>query len=788
MKNYSKYLFLAILLFFITNHSLFGQNTTTTKIIGGVLDADGNGLPYATIQLLDTFDSTTLFGTITHESGLFSIDSVKANKYLIKVSCVGFKTVFRSKDLTHTKKESYLKAFTLNIDTVQLKGIEVKEKAEGYYEFANKTIFYPDSISLKSSKNALDLLNKLPEIQVNKRSQSISVMGNSNVLVLINGIDNHRLVKAIKPEDVEKIVLITHPSAKFRSDVTSVVNIVLKDKRKQGFSIFTDLSVALNQKNHYAFLQLAYSIKKWNFFVTYNGMLYRALTNDTLKRNGSDNGDEFTYLSTPLDKSVFDSYMHRIQYGIDFLPDKKTLISFTGQTKMSDYSFHQRQKTLYILNRLETEIRKNGMDSKDKSIQQNYSLYFKKNFSKRNALKLNSNIYFLHHSGHSFLMDTIFLLSTPAESISSRNEFSNYHQFSVTSRFDYEHNFSKLLKAEGGYQIYYRNIKSNIHSEEIANQLTYSEFRNAFYGTFNLELGKYGFEAGARFENSSVLIYDTIHHNYFKLLPSLSVVYKPKHHHTIRLSYNKRLKYPSVYLLNPYEFYSSDSSSFSSGNPYLFPENIHNFEATYSYKRKAMNLSVSLNYSIINDIVVQVYDISKNVVGSQYQNIGKANRFGVNFNAYFILFNFMETESYLYLKYNSFANNVEHNGFGYKGGISTYMSLPWDIDFDLTLIFGNKEVYYNGFSEENFLIDEISFSKDILNGNGSVGISVWEPFFKNIYREKIWSNKFKEKTISETTNNTSILIEFTYSINKGKKINKFKKELQMENNSKNAKR
>jgi len=176
------------------------------------------------------------------------------------------------------------------------------------------------------------------------------------------------------------------------------------------------------------------------------------------------------------------------------------------------------------------------------------------------------------------------------------------------------------------------------------------------------------------------------------------------------------------------------------------------------------------------------------VISAKYENIGQSNRYGFNINSYTVLFNFLEMESYLYLKYDNFIYNTAHNGFGYKGGISAYMNLLWDIDFDFTFLFGTKTINYTGYEKDNFSIDEISLSKDIFNGKGSIGISIWEPFFRDINYEKIWTKEFTEENVSETLNNTALLIEFTYNIEKGRKIKKIKKDLLMENNSTNLKR
>jgi len=781
MVSQMKLIVAIILIIALTSTNGISQQLTSTKIIGRVIDTTESGVPYATIQFLGMNDSLTRYGAITNENGIFSIDSVNFADYLIKVSCVGFKTNIRTQHFDKQKKETYLSAFTLNIDNVQLSAIEITGKASRYYELADKTVFYPDSISLKTCKNGIDLIKKLPEIQVDKRTEAIRVLGSSNVLVLINGINNSRSLKAISPDDIDRIELITHPSAKYRSDITSVVNVILKDKRKQGLSVFTDLSICVHQKNHFANAQITYTINKWQIFLNYRAMLYQSISNDTTKRNDYSENNTYTYLSFADKATEYNRSLHRIQYGIDFFPNKKTTINLTGQLILSNTLFDSQRKMIAKTNQSLFRTAKSTYLSENNSVQQNYTLFFEREFSNENSIIWNTNFYFLNDIGSSNITDTSNYTAPSYITSSQRDEFSAYNQFSVNSKIDYNHPITERIKFETGYQFYNRKILSDINSASIYSVLNYYDIRNSIYGNALFEYNTIGIQVGLRSESLNIQLYDTVRNHYIKLLPSASLIFRLKPKHNIRLSYNQRLNYPSYYLLNPYNFYSSDSLSLRSGNPYLLPENTHILKTTYSYKNKKFNTSFSIEYRNVTNIIVENITVENGIIQSKFENLGRVNQYGMNLNIYAVLFNFMELESYLYLAYNSFEGRSDYNGLAYNGGISAYVPLPWDIDFEMTFIMESKKVDYNGYSTSNTIIDELSISKSVLNDNGSIGISVWEPFFRARENEYIWSPSYSDESKWVQTNNTCVMLNFSYFINKGKKVKKSNKKLEMEN-------
>ncbi len=559
----------------------FSQDKSVTRIYGMVVDTNDAGMPFATIQFLKTNDSSLVCGTISDENGYFIIDSVTLNTYKIKVSCVGYKPLYREQKITEKKKETYLKRFRLTTDPVQLDCVEITGKATGIRELADKTVYYPDSLKIESSRNGLEIIDKLPEIKVDKKDEEIKVLGNSNVLVLINGVNNNRTLKSINPLDIERIEVITHPSAKYRSDISSVVNVVLKDNRQQGLSLYSDISVCLHQNNHFGIFQLGYVSNKWQLSLNYTGMTYYSLSRDTSSMIEKSSGNLYEYSSYSSKNNIFTSNTHRIQYGIDFSPDKKNLFSFTGQTKWSGSFFENHQNLFGIANDSLNRMSRSAQSIESHNTQNNFSLFYKRRFKNENELSWNTNFYLLNDFSDIDIYDSSQYYNPEYSSETNRKERYDFFQFSINSKIDHTHNFSKKLRLETGYQLYSRHIESEKKSEIIQSNLDYYDLRNSVYTNLVFNSNSHGFQAGFRLERSDIKVYDSISNNYIKLLPSLSYFLKLNTKNSLRFIYNQKLEYPPYFLLNPYIAFSSDSLKLSSGNPFLLPEHRHIYNLIY---------------------------------------------------------------------------------------------------------------------------------------------------------------------------------------------------------------
>ena len=201
------------------------------------------------------------------------------------------------------------------------------------------------------------------------------------------------------------------------------------------------------------------------------------------------------------------------------------------------------------------------------------------------------------------------------------------------------------------------------------------------------------------------------------------------------------------------------------------------------YNSNSFYSAFSFKYQNVDNIIIESLYSQNGVLKSKYFNKGNAENYTCDFETSFSLFNLFDIDILISGSYSVFKNNSIHNGFSYYSEIQFYSPLPWEIDLDIDVILFDKSINYNGYESTNLLIDEISLSKDVFN-NFSIGFSVWEPFLKAIDKERVWTDTYTEKSISQITNNTCYMINLTYLLNKGKKVKKIKHESLIEYNSK----
>jgi len=243
MKKFS-FLFLVIYV------SGFSQNVNKIDI-GGIIKEKGSGqkIEYACLQLLETTQGNIAYGAVTDSSGSFFIPGVKCQNYKLVVSRIGYKTYKQLLTVSPTKSPFSL-SVQLILDSVYLHETVIKGTATGTKTLVDKIVFVPDSTVLKDAMTGLDVIRKAPDVTVNKSTNEVKVLGNPNVLILIDGMENNRDLRSIDSKDIERVEIITNPSSKYDSDVATVLNVILRKDRKKGLKILTTLDF-FTQKKHY---------------------------------------------------------------------------------------------------------------------------------------------------------------------------------------------------------------------------------------------------------------------------------------------------------------------------------------------------------------------------------------------------------------------------------------------------------------------------------------------------------------------------------------------------------
>ena len=260
-----------ILLFFILiSSALLHAQENKFFITGTVSDPETNSpLEYSTISVFKANSEEIINGVITDYNGEFSIEVSKGN-YDLKFEYISFKTKYLRN--INIENSLNLGLIELSIDENILNEVEViGEKTEIEIKL-DKTVYnIGKDLTLKGS-SVSDVLDNLPSVEVDIEG-NVSLRGNESVRILINGkpsglvgISSNEALKQFPSESVEKVEVITSPSARYNAEGTAgIINIILRKSKLTGFNGSLSLNSGYPERYGVS-ANLNYRTKKLNFF------------------------------------------------------------------------------------------------------------------------------------------------------------------------------------------------------------------------------------------------------------------------------------------------------------------------------------------------------------------------------------------------------------------------------------------------------------------------------------------------------------------------------------------
>jgi iron complex outermembrane receptor protein len=165
---------LAILM--LVSCSLAGLAQSQSNIRGIVNDGE-KAIEAATISLLKSKDSALAKVLVTDKAGKFEFENIKAGKYLVMVSAVGYgKSYSQPFELNEANPSIDLKTIRLAIQSKDLKAVTVSTSRPMVEQKIDRTVVNVEASVTNVGANALEVLEKAPGVQVDKDG-NISLKG-----------------------------------------------------------------------------------------------------------------------------------------------------------------------------------------------------------------------------------------------------------------------------------------------------------------------------------------------------------------------------------------------------------------------------------------------------------------------------------------------------------------------------------------------------------------------------------------------------------------------------------
>jgi hypothetical protein len=231
---------------------------------------DGKAVEYANISVFSLKDSVLITGTISGEDGRFLITGLPFDDLWIEIEFLGFGKYVS--EVFHLNAQSPYKEFENVIITPAANVLgEVNVQAEmKHVEYQiDKKVVNPSKDILAAGGTAADVLKNVPSIQTDLDG-NVSIRGNSGFKLLIDGkpsvIQGSDGLKQIPAEAIERIEVITNPSARYEADgVAGIINVIMKKDKRDGINGLVSLSVGKILDTYNTSDNFNFNIRKKNF-------------------------------------------------------------------------------------------------------------------------------------------------------------------------------------------------------------------------------------------------------------------------------------------------------------------------------------------------------------------------------------------------------------------------------------------------------------------------------------------------------------------------------------------
>lgn len=650
--SYSFYFGIGVLFFLCMISFRAGAQANIT---GSIFDkASNQPIEFASVVLRRLPDSLEVKGTATDKKGRYILDNVTPGRYLLQCSFIGFEKLFTSPFII---KEAQAKLEYPVIHLVNtgklLQDVTVVGRRSLLNNSIDRKIYNVEQDIMSRSGTASDILKNIPSVEVDIDG-NVSLRGSGDIVILINGKPSPLMgrtradvLQQLPANSIERIEVITNPSARYRPDGSSgIINIVLKKNIRNGFNGSSTVNAGLHDRYNGAVV-LNYKPGKLNLMGSYSlRQDYRGHlgTNDRTYRDSA-TGKELSYYKQD-NTSYSRPFAHILTGGVDYNLDSRNSIGasatyFYRNVVNSDITTTLRYNNAEQL----TSHTLRMQDGPEHENEVNGTAYYQHNFPKEDhelRIEFNSSnedeVEDNHYSNH-------YLYPVQPSNFDNFRVAQGNHENQLT--IDYTNPLTDDSKMEAGYDGLYNKLDLDYMAENYdatvsrfvkdlkkSNRFIYNENIHAAYVTYQRGFEKFGYSVGLRSEatmgKSKLTRKDSsINNEYFKLYPTVHLSYKLTDKAELQLNYSKRVHRPEADHLNPFPEYQ-DSLNLHSGNPKLKPEMVHSIEFGYKWQGKNISFIPSLYYRVKEDgFTWVVIPLNDSVLLSTIQNLASDQSAGL---------------------------------------------------------------------------------------------------------------------------------------------------------------
>ncbi len=726
-----------------------GMNMNVGHVYGKIVDSiSGKPIEYVVVQIIgNKYDTATkalkhgvITGDLSKANGDFSLNEIPViGNFVIKITALGYKTMEQNFSFNINMGEMMKKSggqqsgdgnfnfskmlgavdkdlgnIKLAPDVKQLNEVVITDDKPLVEIKLDKKIYNVDNMTTTTGGTAEDVLKNIPAVTVDMDGNVN--MRNASPQIFVDGRPTTLTIDQIPADAIDKIEVISNPSAKYDASggMAGIINIVLKKSKRIGYNGSARLSI--DQR-----LRLGgggdFNVRegKFNFFISLFGNQRRSIAeNITTRKNLI--GNPLTNL-TQTSPSTNNGFFGFGRIGFDYFINNRNTITFSQNIGMGDFNLND-----YLNTRVDTVSNNTFSDNTRHSVTDRVfknsgtSLLYKHIFPKEGR-ELTSDINF---NINRFGMDGNFVTNYYDMSGTEQGQAIKQQQkgyggsWFLTAQIDYTTPLKNEQRIDFGVRASIKDYDT--HNESyIFNPLT-NEFMllNTFganyiftdqvyaaYLTYSKEYKKFTYQLGLRAESSiyggQLLDSNKTYGYTFPVapFPSAFFTYHISDKSDLQFSYSRKVNRPNFFQLIPATDFS-DSLNVRRGNPALQPEFTNSVELNYLKNfNRSNNLMISVYYKYSTNLITGYQFLEYNpllqrdIVVNTYKNSLYSNSYGAELTSKNSIKKWLDITASANFYYTTInASNIDsgliNERFNWFARLNTTFKLPKNLNLQLT--------------------------------------------------------------------------------------------------------
>jgi hypothetical protein len=716
------------------------------RIYGKVVDTKTkDAVPFVSVAVYRK--DSLVGGCLAGNNGEFNLENLPFGPLNLRITFVGFKPFQQLIKITPQTVEQDLGNIKLETEETLLKAVDVVGEKSTTQMSIDRKVFNVDKDLTVKGGTATDVMKNIPSVTVD--GDGNAQLRQNSVTIYVDGRPTLLTLDQIPADQIERVEVITNPSAKFEASTTGgIINIVMKANTKPGYNGVVAGGIGTN--DHYnGMLALNFKQRPIGISINYNYNSFNNPITGYSNRTQLANGLPLSYYKTATAAS-FKNTMQGGMASIDYSINNRNTITLGQNMFFGNFdNYNDQDFRSEIGDHTLTSYGTRSTPALNHFEHYTTTAHYKKTFPKKGK-ELIADASYSSTNGYgksdyetrSYDQSGILYPDNPELLRTRTNNTGEMFMFSA----DYTNPVNDSTKLELGVR---SNYRPSVQSMEVSNYNyttgTYlsdpfltnhykiQDLVNAVYINYSARFKGLSYAAGLRFEdsyykgtltdrNDSSFLYhypSKLDNLMNALFPSLFISKKFNDKQEWQMNISRKINRPNFRQLMPF-IMAIDPKNFIMGNPQLTPEFITLAELNFNQLLAKGNLFFTLFYRNTQKPLTSYntpYAPNSDVLLNTFINGKQSNTLGMDNTFKHSLLKGLEATLNMNLLYTiiqaNYNNvNTSNKGFNYTTKLNLQYRLPKGFSVQVSGNYESPKIIPQGKTKEFYFAD-CGLSKDL---------------------------------------------------------------------------